>query len=184
MKKIVSGSNLVTGQAFEQAFYDETKMNAWIAKQEVKNGLWGAGERHMSRASCPLNLEFLIEEEYQKLIQEEYERPVWELDGEGQPVLDGEGQPVQAVDGNGDPIFETVPAEYETWARLRPEYEYSIEDVTAAYEAELQEAADRATEIAELKQAYDIINGWTSMNDIGLPFLKKFFIRILKEMRD
>lgn len=46
------------------------------------------------------------------------------------------------------------------------------------------EALVRQVEIAQLKAAYNIINGWNSLNDINLPFLKKFFIRILKDMRE
>jgi len=187
MKKQVIGRNVITGFKFSPTFYDDNKMYTWIEKQKADGEAgqaWGRRARHYKKDECPEDRTILIVEEYEKLIEAEYERPVWELDGEGDIVLDGNGNPVQAVDGNGDPIFETVPAEYETWVRLDPEWEYTIEDLTVEHDAELQEKAERATEIAELKQAYNVINGWTSMGDISLPFLKKFFIRILKEMRD
>ena len=61
---------------------------------------------------------------------------------------------------------------------------FAYEDKTAEHDAELAAKAARKVEISELKAAAAIIDGWNSMSDISLPFLKKFFKRILKEMAD
>jgi hypothetical protein len=169
MKKIVTVINTITGMRYAQAFYSYETMNAWIAKQETKCSTgksWGWRERRMHEADCPTNLVSLIVEVYPVLIAEAYVRDTGMLDE------------------NGDPIFENVEAVYQSWVRLKPEYEITITDATTEHDAELAAIEARRGEIAQLKQAYNIIDGWTSLNDINLSFLKKFFKRILKEMRD
>lgn len=59
-----------------------------------------------------------------------------------------------------------------------------IEDLTSEHESEIAEKEARRTEVQQLKAAFNIIDGWNSMGDIDLVFLKKFFKRIIKEMRD
>lgn len=93
-------------------------------------------------------------------------------------------RPVQVLDGEGKPVFETVPAVAKTWVQLKAEYDIVIEDITVEYEAEAQEKEDRRLEIQQLKAAYTIVNGWNTMGDININFIKKFFKRIIMDMKD
>ena len=72
----------------------------------------------------------------------------------------------------------------ETWVDLKKSYVVTITDITAEVESEAAAIAARKTEIQQLKAARSIIDGWQSVQDIDLVFLKKFFKRILLEMRE
>ncbi len=201
MKKIVRIENIMNNRKFQASFLDrEEERIAWIANMEnnAKHGNgWGWGPREMSKEKCiEKELQILIIEEYEKLIMEERKQAIWELTTNGDYVFtdvtyiddDGKEQTIkarkQAVDKEGKLKFETIEAVYETWVKLKADYTIEIIDVTNAHEEELALKASRKSEIKNLKLAASEINGWNNMSDINLPFLKKFFKRILKEMRD
>jgi hypothetical protein len=176
------------------------KYNAWIDKHKLKgvNGnAWGLyyGFREMAKRDVNQDDLFLIYEEYEKVIEDAYDRPVYETYEDGNIAMedytypDANGniltskRPKQKIK-NGSPVFEHVEAIYQTWVKLSSQYEIEVIDITAEHDAAITEKEARGEEIRQLKRANNIINNWNSLDDINLPFLKKFFKRILKEMKD
>jgi len=69
----------------------------------------------------------------------------------------------------------------ETWCVLDKEYTYEEVDLTAEQIAQQQEAAEDEVTLQQIKQAVNIINGWTQLSDININFLKKFFKYLIKK---
>jgi hypothetical protein len=99
-------------------------------------------------------------------------RIIYKTDGEGKPVTLGSEY---------DPLIIEETSEY--WS-LKAEYEYVTEDLTSEEIVEQQELDDYNETIQQMKAAVDTIDSWTSLNDINLTFLKKFFKAIIADMKE
>lgn len=135
MKKVYI-VNIVTNQEYGSQTEDPTD---WIASC-IANNSWGRPARECAKTDE--YDEILWIEDFEKEIQAAYETPVYELDGEGELVM--EDYTYQDFDGNDvigqRPVdtgtTEIVPAVFETWVRLKAEYEITETDITTEYELE------------------------------------------------
>lgn len=114
----------------------------------------------------------------------------WLLEMEAQ-AANGDGwgwgpRTIDKVDEHGDAV--TLPSELvplivsetaDQWD-LKAEYEIVTSDLTAEHDDYLQEMTDKLATEDQIRAAYDIVDGWTSLNDINITFLKKFFKYLIK----
>lgn len=153
MKK-VRIENIITGQKYERQMDDPAD---WIAEC-IANDVWGRKARECAKTDE--YAEILWIEDFEKEVEPERERAVIEYDLDGNPVMEdyiytdpitGISETMQRAVVIGS---ETVPATFETWVRLKPEYEITEIDISTEYE--LKEKINR--KIAVGKNIQDLSN--------------------------
>jgi hypothetical protein len=164
MKKSVSVFNTITNKKFgPQAFYNgngetdaevQERLDSWVEVCQEK-AKNGRGWGWAAR-EIPKDE---MKDKWLPILIEEFEKPI-------------------NIDGS----------ETETWCRLDKEYTITITDLTAEHDAERAlaqaEYDDRAADLQACRNALAQIDSWNSLQDIPLPFLKRFFKRLIKELKD